>query len=321
MSILSLAIYIPLQIAFIPFALLGFVLVAYRQIGVSKKLGISQTAIEVLNGRWTMHVFGLRNDEACAKLADALPNTSVMGLWLALFPLWLKFKISGKPFLYPRVPKAGAETIADLVVARTLYFDHVIERVIGEVEQFVVMGAGYDTRAYGGFQRDAVTFFELDQPKVQQHKRNTLNDAQIPCEHVRFVAVDFSKESPFDRLLEAGYDPSKKTLFLWEGVSLYLSESDVRKTMQDVRNHATAGSVLLADIYADRFLNVGKNSAVQKTLDYTDEGLGFGLPLATNYEETLTGFVEAESMSVGETFFMGHSSEKGPFMVVVEMRW
>jgi methyltransferase (TIGR00027 family) len=320
-SILSLAIYIPLQIAFIPFAILGFVLVAYRQIGVSKKLGISQTAIEVLNGRWTMHVFGIRNDEACAKLAGALPNTSVMGLWFALFPLWLKFKISGKPFLYPRVPEAGAETIADLVVARTLYFDRVIERAIGEVEQFVMMGAGYDTRAYGGFRRDTVTFFELDQPGVQQHKRNTLNDAKIPCEHVGFVAVDFSKERPFEKLVEAGFDPAKKTLFLWEGVSLYLSESDVRKTMQDVRNHAPSGSVLLADIYADRFLNIGKNSAVRKTLDYTDEGLGFGLPLATNYEETLTGFVEAESMSVGETFFMGYGSDKGPFMVVVEMRW
>jgi methyltransferase (TIGR00027 family) len=320
-SILSLAIYIPLQIAFIPFAILGFVLVAYRQIQVSKKLGISQTAIEVLNGRWTMHVFGLRNDEACAKLARALPNTSVMGLWLALFPLWLKFKISGKPFLYPRVPEAGTETIADLMVARTPYFDRVIERVIGEVEQFVVMGAGYDTRAYGGLARDTVTFFELDQPQVQQHKRNALNDAKIPCEHVHFVAVDFSKESPFDRLVEAGYDPAKKTLFLWEGVSLYLSEPDVRKTMQDVRNHAPSGSVLLADIYADRFLNISKSSAVQKTLDYTDEGLGFGLPFAINYEETLAGFVEAESMSVGETFFMGYGSDKGPFMVVVEMRW
>ena len=68
-------------------------------------------------------------------------------------------------------------------------------------------------------------------------------------------------------------------------------------------------------------MNIGKNSAVRKTLDYTDEGLGFGLPLATNYEETLTGFVEAVSMSVGEAFFMGYSSDKGPFMVVVEMRW
>jgi len=318
-SLLSLALYIPLQIAFIPFALLGILMVAYRQMVVSKKLGVSQTAIEVLNGRWTMHVFGVRVDEASAKLAAALPNTSVIGLWLVLIPLWLKFKISGKLFLYPRVPEAGAESLGELVVVRTLYFDRVIERVIGEVEQFVVMGAGYDTRAYGGFHKEGVTFFELDQASVQQHKRNALTEAGIPCEHVRFVSVDFSKENTFDKLSEAGYDRSRKTLFLWEGVTLYLSESDVRKTMQDVRNHAPAGSVLLADIYADRLVNIGKNYAGRKALDYTDEGFGFSLPLTTNYQETLAEFVESESMSVGEAFFMGHTSDKGPFMVVVEM--
>jgi O-methyltransferase involved in polyketide biosynthesis len=52
-------------------------------------------------------------------------------------------------------------------VVRTLHVDRVIERVIDEVEQFVVMGAGYDTRAYGDFHRDGVTFFELDQAGVR----------------------------------------------------------------------------------------------------------------------------------------------------------
>ena len=320
MSLLSLVIYIPLQIAFIPLALIGFVLVAYRQMGVSKKLGISQTAIEILNGRWTMHIFNIRIDETTAKLAAALPNTSVFGLWLALFPLWLKYKISGKPFLYPKIPEPGAEGLSDFVVVRTLHFDRVIERVIDQIEQFVVMGAGYDTRAYGDFHRDGVTFFELDQAAVQQHKQKALAETGIPCEHVRFVPVDFSKESAFDKLSEAGLDRSIKTLFLWEGVTLYLSEADVRKTMQDVRNHAPAGSVLLADIYAERFVNIGKGSAVKKTLDYTDEGLSFSLPFSTRYEEALTEFVESESMSVGEAFFLGHSSDKGPFMVVVEMQ-
>ena len=320
MSIFSLVLYIALQIAFIPLALVGGALVGYRQMVVSRKLGVSQTAIEVLNGRWTMHVFGIRDDEASARLAAVLPNTSVIGLWLVLLPLWLTFRISGKHFLYPRVPEVGAERLRDLVVARTLYFDRIIERVIGEVEQFVVMGAGYDMRAYGKFSQEGVTFFELDQPSVQRHKRDALAEAGIPSEHVRFVSVDFSSENAFDKLAAAGYDRSRKTLFLWEGVSLYLSESDVRKTINDVGNHAPAGSVLLADIYSDRLVNIGKSSAGRKTLAYTDEGFGFSLPLATNYEDTLAEFVESESMSVCETYFMGRASDKGPFMVVVEMR-
>ena len=321
MSLFSLAIYIPLQIALIPIAILGILLVAYRQMVVSKQLGVSQTAIEVLNGRWTMHVFGIRDDEASVKLVKILPNTSATGLMLVLIPLWLKFKISGKLFLYPRVPEPGAENIGDLVVARTLYFDRIIDRVVQDVEQFVVMGAGYDTRAYGRIRREGVTFFELDQNNVQQHKRRALAEAGIPCEHVRFVPVDFSRENAFDKLIDAGFDQSRKTLFLWEGVSLYLSESDVRKTMQDVRNHAPSGSVLLADLYADRLVNIGKMAAVKKTLDYTDEGFGFSLPIATSYEQVLAEFIESESMSVGETWFMGRTGKKGPFMVVAEIKW
>jgi hypothetical protein len=100
-----------------------------------------------------------------------------------------------------------------------------------------------------------------------------------------------------------------------------LSEADVRKTMQDVRGHAPPGSVLLADIYATRFTNMAKQSAVKETLDYTGEGVNFNLPFADNPAGLLAEFVESQSLTVGETFFQGHDSDKGPFMVVVEMQW
>ena len=319
MSIISFAVFVLLQIMFIPLAILGIILVAYRQMVISKKLGISQTAIEVINGRWAMHVFGIRIDDATADLAAVLPNTSLFGLWLALFPLWLKFKISGKLFLYPRIPQQGQEGLQDLVTARTLYFDRIIEQRLAEMEQFVVMGAGYDTRAYGIFRHKGLTF-ELDQASVQEHKRTALNKAGIQSDNVRYVAVDFSKESAFDKLQEAGFDRSRKTLFLWEGVTLYLSESDVRKTMQEVRDSTAPGSILLADIYADRLINMGKSAAGKKALAYTNEGFGFGLPFADNYKKTLSDFIESESLSVGETFFMGHENKAGPFAVIAKMR-
>ena len=49
------------------------------------------------------------------------------------------------------------------------------------------------------------------------------------------------------------------------------------------------------------------------------EGSDFSLDFTMEYEEALSNFVSSESMAVGETFFMGRNSEKGPFMVVVEM--
>ena len=315
MNILSWVIYIPLQVLFIPVVIVGASLVAYKQIVVSKKLGISMTAIEVINGRWTMHLFGLRRDEATARLAAALPNTSLFGLQMSLFPLWLKYKISGKHALYPRVPEPGTETMADLIIARTLYFDRIIERAIEQVDQLVVMGAGYDTRAYGSLQRNDVSFFELDQPSVQAHKRAALESAGIASDHVTFVSVDFANENAVKRLIESGFDTSKKTLFLWEGVTLYLSEADVRKTIQDIRDTAAAGSVLLADIYAERFVAFAAKGSRRKTLDQTGEGLDFSV----RHADVLSEFSESESMSVGETFFMGWKNEKGPFVVVVEM--
>jgi methyltransferase (TIGR00027 family) len=320
MSILSFFIYIPLQVAFIPFAILGGMLVAYKQMVVSKKLGISQTAIEIINARWTMHIFSMRDDYAATKLASALPNTSLFGLWLCLFPLWVKFRISGKYFFYPRKPELGLETFADFIVARTFYFDSIIERQIAGVQQFVILGAGYDTRAYGHLRRDGLTFFEVDQSIVQLHKHAALNEAGIFSEDVTFVSVDFANENVFDKLSQSGYDLAKRTLFLWEGVTLYLSEAEVRKAIHEIRCKAAVGSVVLADIYADRMLEKYKSGAGSKTLEYTDENIKFSLDLSTDFENKLSGFIGSESLSVGETFFIGWKDEKGPLLAVVEMK-
>lgn len=321
MSLLSLIIYIPLQIMFVPIAIFGAILVGYKQIVVSKRLGLSQTAIEVINGRWTMDIFGMRDDAATAKLAAALPNTSLFGLWLCLFPLWVKYKISAKNAIYPRTPEPGSETLADMIIARTLYFDRVIERNMGQAEQFVVMGAGYDMRAYGNLRRENIEFFELDQADVQQHKLASLKAAGISSDHVNFVSVDFSSDDAFKKLAESGFDCNKRTLFLWEGVTLYLSEQDVRKTMVAIRDNVEAGSVLIMDVYAQRFIQFGSKGSSKKTLDQTDEALNFGINFNDNYEEALSEFANSESITVGDAFFMGSQNDKGPYVVVVEMKF
>ena len=319
MHLIAFDVFIVLQILFLPLLVLGALMVTYRQMIVSRRLGTSQTAIEVLNGRWTMDWFGMRQDPASAQLARVLPNTSVLGLQLALFPLWVKYKLSGAYFAYPRLPPPdGAESMADMVIARTLYFDRILERVLPRVEQFVLLGAGYDTRAYGPLVPDGVARFELDQSSVQELKRSSLRDAGIETPGVTFVPVDFSRDDIFEKLAASGYDPRKKTAFLWEGVTLYLSEDDVRKTLRGVREHAAPGSVLVADVYGDRMMRMARGRAVKKTLDYTDEGFAFGLSLETDWDQTLREFIESEKLTLGQTYFMGRKHKKGPFMVVAE---
>ena len=319
MRLLSFVVFLVLQIAFLPLAVMGFVMVAYKQMVVSKRLGVSQTMVEVLNGRWTMHVFDMRQDVATLRLADSVPNTSTLGLWLIFIPLWVKYKLSGAYFVYPRVPDEGREGLSDFLMARTLYIDRITRRAVGDMDQFVLLGAGYDTRAYGEFKRDGLAIFELDQARTQELKVASLGNAGIDATHVTFVPVDFSRDDAFENLRAAGYDPTKKTLFIWEGVTLYLAEEDVRRTLRDVREHAAPGSVIVADFYAERFIRMGSGSLAKKTLEYTDETFGFGLPLATDYEQNLQRFVSNEGLTVGETFFMGSGGKKGPFMVVAEL--
>jgi len=264
-------------------------------------------------------VFGIREDLAAVRLAGAMPNTSTFGLWLVLFPLWVKYRLSGTRFAYPRVPEEGAEGIADLVVARTLYFDRIIDRVVGATPQFVILGAGYDTRAYGKLRRDGLAFFELDQPTTQKLKIAALQRAGIDKSHVIFLQVDFNRENASEKLKASGYDPRKKTLFLWEGVTLYLAEADVRKTLQDIRRHAAPGSVVVVDFYGERMIRMGSRSLGRKSLAYTGEAFGFGLRFAGAFEEALQRFVDSEGMKLGKSYFMGRNSAKGPFMVVVEL--
>ena len=319
MRLIAWVVFVALQVVFLPLLVLGTLMVTYRQLVISRRLGSSQTAIEVINGRWTMDWFGMRPDPASVRLLGVLPNSSILGLQLVLFPMWVKYKLSGDYLGYPRLPPPdGAEAIADIVIARTLYFDRILGRVLPEVEQFVLLGAGYDTRACGPLVPDGVACFELDHPRVQALKRSSLREAGIEAPGVTFVPVDFSRDDAFEKLTASGYDPGRKTAFLWEGVTLYLSEDDVRKTLRGVREHAAPGSVLVADIYGERLVRLARGKAARKTLEYTDEGFAFGLPFATDWEKTLRAFLDAEGLDLGESYFMGRTNPKGPFMAVAE---
>ena len=319
MRLIAWVVFVVLQVVFLPLLVPATLMVTYRQIVISRRLGASQTGIEVINGRWTMDWFGIRPDPATVRLVGVLPNTSILGLQLVLFPLWAKHKLGGDYFGYPRLPPpGGAETMADMVIARTLYFDRILGRVLPEVEQFVLLGAGYDTRAYGPLVPDRVACFELDQPGTQALKRSSLRKAGIETPGVTFVPVDFSRDDVFEKLTAGGYDPGLKTAFLWEGVTLYLSEHDVRKTLRGICGHAGPGSVLVADVYAERFVRLSRGKAVRKILEYTNEGLAFGLSFGTGWEKTLRDFLDSESITLGESHFMGGTNAKGPFMVVAE---
>ncbi len=316
---IAITFYIVIQILLLPVAILAILWMSYKQLWVSRKLGLSQTMIEAFNGRWAMAAFGMYQDQAALRLGRVLPNNSVLALWVVLFPLYLLHKVTGRHLIYPRIPEPGTENIADLITVRTFAFDQLIGKHRGTMSQFVVLGAGLDTRCYGPLAKSGLKLFELDQEAEQRLKRESLARAGIDQDHVHFVEVNFEDGSWAQRLLDAGFDPTAQTLFLWEGVTLYLSEWDVRDTLAALQSLSAPGSVILADLYGARLLATVNRGTTKKMLEATGEKMGFGLDFAAAPEHALRHFVQSTGFALGAHRFIGGAGGKGPFAAVAEL--
>ena len=93
-------------------------------------------------------------------------------------------------------------------IARTRLIDDWIGESIGQAEQVVLLGAGFDTRAWRLAALDAVKVFEVDHPATAKVKRERLQAAGADLNRVTFVAVDFEIDDFEQRLRDAGFDPA-----------------------------------------------------------------------------------------------------------------
>ncbi len=136
-------------------------------------------------------------------------------------------------------------------IARTQWIDAEVTRALEEPAQLVLLGAGFDTRAYRLPTAQRVNTFELDRSETSLSKQAILRReiGSLP-RHVKFVAIDFNKQSVSDALSGAGFDATRRACFVWEGVSNYLSAEAVDEVLRQI-SKAAAGSVLLFT-YVDR---------------------------------------------------------------------
>ena len=106
--------------------------------------------------------------------------------------------------------------------------------------QLVVLGAGLDTLAYRTPLARRVRSYEVDHPATQAWKRELLSAAAIPVPAgLNFVSIDFERETLADALKAAGFDPARRSFFVWLGVVPYLTEQAVFSTLKLYR--AAAG--------------------------------------------------------------------------------
>ncbi len=151
----------------------------------------------------------------------------------------------------------------------------------GGFGQIVILGAGYDSRAYRipGIEKTQV--FEVDHPNTSLHKKQSMDRilGGIPA-HVHFVPIDFTKQDLGDELSSAGFDPDKRSFFIWEGVTNYLTHEAVDATLDHVRGVASGSRLIFTYINQNVIKDPGAFSStrsVTKTLRAIGEPWTFGL--------------------------------------------
>ena len=194
-----------------------------------------------------------RQDEAADRLMRALPGVPRLGLRLTTGPVLLAHRVTGyvpRAFRYPFEGDVPPQYEAS---ARIWFFDAAVDRYLPDVAQFVILGAGFDTRAYRLPSDTRVRVFEVDSPQTQLVKRETLQKVGIDSSAVTFVAADFEKDDWLACLSAAGFAPGERTLFLWEGVTMYLTREAVEDSLRKIASTAQ-GSVVAFDYFTTEAL-------------------------------------------------------------------
>jgi methyltransferase (TIGR00027 family) len=194
---------------------------------------------------------------------------------------------------HPAEAKAMKEQMENLfpglgnsIRARVRYFDDFVRQCLDEgMEQLVILGAGYDTRAYRIAGLENVKVFEVDHPVTQDVKTAKVREifGSLPG-HVTYVPVDFEVEKLADRLPECGYDRLKKTLFVLEGLVMYIPPAAVDETLSFVVHNSGKGSAIIFDYYPLSVLDgragqVGEN--IRNYVMQAGEPLQFGIEEGT----------------------------------------
>jgi methyltransferase (TIGR00027 family) len=152
-----------------------------------------------------------------------------------------------------RAQRAHHRRRASMMVSRTVAIDDAIREAAHA--QVVILGAGLDGRAWRMPElRDAVVF-EVDHPDSQRDKRARVGALSQAARDVRFVAVDFERDSLDAALAQAGHDAAVATTWIWEGVVMYLTPDDVEATLAVIARRSAAGSRLVVAYHSPALIS------------------------------------------------------------------
>ena len=319
--IFQIILYIPIQIIFIPLFIVGLAVGMYKEMANSRRLGVSYSAGQALQYRWFMHYLDTRPDALSVAFTKKFPCESHFGLWTTMGALIISQRLFGFKTRLSKIAEPDEANLAAISGSRVVTFDRIMEKYIDEMDQIVLPGAGFDLIALHFTKAKKAKVFELDQVNTLNVKVETLKKAGIKHDWITYIPVDYANESWVDKLLEAGFDKTKKTLFLWQSVSLYLEADIVRETLRKMADLCVVGSIIAQDFYSKAY-SLGDYSFIAKKNMSLIESMGepakFGIDMSDDPKAAVESFLKECGLKMTEYIQFGEKLDIEPLYCIVE---
>lgn len=214
---------------------------------------------------------------------------------------------ASSPAIRHAVAQSGTMGLGGLqrfVAARHRVIDEtLLAFVAGGGNQVVILGAGYDTRAWRfGAELHGTTVWEVDLPSTQARKQVLVHRGRIgdvATKPPRFLPIDFEHQDLGQTLGDDGVDSTARVLFIWEGVTMYLPEQAVRAALRTMATIGGPGSEVIFDAWtapaggARRWVR----RQLSKGLAFFGEPLKYSLP-----QEDAATMLGAEGWDVADNW-------------------
>jgi methyltransferase (TIGR00027 family) len=224
------------------------------------------------------------------------------------FPLRLAVTLSRVPLLGALVPwfvDRGWPGVRQSGVARTRLIDDMLATALGDgIDQLVIVGAGFDCRAYRLPSLRRAHVFEIDHPQTSAVKRQFLRHSlKVLPGHVTFLEADLEHQELGNALTSSRFDPTRRAFFLCEGVLDYLTEQAVDRVIRFIGATAPGGQVVFTYLHRgllDGSAEFGCTGWIGHTLRELGEVWVSGF-----YPHELAGYLQARGLRLIEDMGSG----------------
>jgi methyltransferase (TIGR00027 family) len=129
---------------------------------------------------------------------------------------------------------------------RTALIDRMLHTAIDRgARQLALLGAGLDTRAHRLTVLSDVAVFEIDQARTQSYKRERAERLARHAREIHYASCDFQETMFEDVLRDARFAPEVPSCVIWEGVTMYLDEPAVERSLAALSRLCAPNSTLI----------------------------------------------------------------------------